>query len=375
MKKKVLSLFLLLLLGVCLLAGCYSYTGLDKMSLVAGVGIDKDDDGIYQLSFEVVDITNSSKESGLESIVIESQGKTIFDAIRNARNHLPNKLYFGNNSLIIISKKVAGEDGLLSVIDFFLRDEECRETVHIVISGEEKALDILKAKGLLSSVTSFAMHKIIDNDVKHAGTINSIKLYEIYNLLLDDKRQVCLPLIETKSQGEEQFVVINGMALFKKDKLVSFFDSEDSKYCLFASDDKEGGIITLENGDGKYSLEIFDNSTDISFTHEDGKFVFTLKTNTEVFIGEDTDNVRSFSEDEIKAIEKSAQDKLEKSIGTVIKKVQDESSTDIFGFSQLIYKKNPKLWRQVEDSWDEVFSQIQVDIISKVIVLNTAYLK
>ena len=48
------------------------------------------------------------------------------------------KLYWSHATVIILSKEIASE-GILKVIDFYNRDAEAREDIHLVISKEATA--------------------------------------------------------------------------------------------------------------------------------------------------------------------------------------------------------------------------------------------
>ena len=148
MIKKCVCLILALLFALPA-AGCWSYRGLDEMTIVSGIALDKDKEtGNYLLSFEFVDLSGSVKENGPESKIIESEGKTIFEAVRNAKKKLRNKLYFGHAQMLIINQDIAKEEDIGSIMDWFMRDGEVRETINMAISREQTAQDIFNAVGI-----------------------------------------------------------------------------------------------------------------------------------------------------------------------------------------------------------------------------------
>ena len=59
----------------------------------------------------------------------------------------------------------------------------------------------------------------------------------------------------------------------------------------------------------------------------------------------------------------------------MIDKVQHEYQTDIFGFGEMIYKRNLALWNQLELSWKEIYPTVEVEVSSTVHVVNTAFNK
>ena len=49
---------------------------------------------------------------------------------------------------------------------------------------------------------------------------------------------------------------------------------------------------------------------------------------------------------------------IEKEIQELITHVQKDYNSDIFGFGNLLKRKNNKVWKKVEDDWDNVFPTI-----------------
>lgn len=376
MKTKITMLLVALFLMSATCMGCYSYVGLDNMTIVAGIAIDISEEGEYLTTVEMIDVFNSSKDTGLRSLIVESKGSTVFEAIRNARLRIPNKLYFGNNSLIILSQKLVSEYGMNSIADFFVRDEECRETVDVVVSGKETAAEILKAKGMLSNITSYAIESIIESDDNYADTIYSTSMYEIYNFLLDDIEQMCLPVISTEKKEDEEYVKIDGMAVFKKDKVVGLFDVEESRYCLFITNHKKGGIIVLDKEEEKISLEISKSRTKIKYEYlGEDKFVFNIRATTDVYIGEREYDLALMTEDEVSKIAMLGEEIIKANIEQIVKKTQSEYNSDLFGFNAHVFRRDPKLWKNVKDRWDGIFPDIAVVVECKVNILNTANIK
>lgn len=171
MKK---GLVLLCLISCCfLLGGCWDYKGLNTIDIVTGTAIDKDaNTGMYLLTFEIVNTAVGGKNTPIEVKYIETQGSTLYGAIRNAKRELTNKLYGGNMQAIIISRQIAQQEGVLDVLEMFLRDGEPRETLSVTISQEETAKSILMSKRLDSKIIAFEIHELIEED---NDTTSSIK--------------------------------------------------------------------------------------------------------------------------------------------------------------------------------------------------------
>ncbi|WP_243154896.1 Ger(x)C family spore germination C-terminal domain-containing protein [Clostridium thermarum] len=62
-------------------------------------------------------------------------------------------------------------------------------------------------------------------------------------------------------------------------------------------------------------------------------------------------------------------------IKDTIKKAQNQYQSDIFGFCEDLRIKNPKLWKQTIENWDDVFKACPVDVNVKVILKRPSIIK
>lgn len=361
------------------LTGCWSYHGLNELTIVTGVGVDFDPSTKeYLLTAEVVDSTSSTKEAGTKTKIVESRGKTVMDAVRNAKKRLISKLYWGNNEVLVVGSELAKSGNLSNVINWFLTDAECRETVGIVVSQEKTAKDILSIEGLDNSVVAFEIKKILEEDQKDVGTIENVPLFRVFSILETPGRSIVLPAFHNTKNDDKMTVEANGEAVFKGDKMIGYLGVEESKYYLFAVDGVNGGILTLSSTKEEVndvSLEISKSTTKSSYSYSEGKLKVTIRTNTNAYLDEIKAGSDLLDESNIKEIEKKAEKMVEDRTLAVIQKVQTEYNSDIFGFGNMIYKKDPKLWKKMEPQWDKLFPFIQVEVQSKVNIVNTAFIK
>lgn len=377
MTKKIASSLLTFLLLIPL-SGCWDYRGLDELTIVTGVAIDKKpEEDIYQLTYEIVDLIEPIKEKGPNRKLIESEGKTIFEAVRNAKRRVSNKLYFGHSELIIICEEIARNEDLNVVLDFFTRDSECRETINVVVSQEKTARDIIASEGIGHTVITNEILEILEDDKKITSSILSVELYRLFNIMGAEGKELALPAFHIVQNDGKPTAETNGTAVFKDNKLVGFLSPEESKYFLFIVNEIEGGIFTVASSGQRpnISFEIYNNDTNLSFEYKDEKLKIKIKTTTVVFLGEFMRQFAPLDEKELNALEETAEKELEDKIRNVVKKLQTEFGSDIFGFGNMIYKKDFRLWRQLKDNWDEHFKSLDLEVEADIRIMNTATIK
>ncbi len=377
MIKRALCCVMLLLVALC--GGCWNYRSLSEMAIVSGFAFDIDKEtGLYKVSFQIVDLSGNVKVEGINAKLLESQGATLFDACRNAKKAIVGKLYFGHTQLVVISDELAREQDLRSLIDWMLHDAEIRETLKIVISTEKTAQDILKNETLIGPIIAFEVSKYIEDDNEVTLSTSNKQLYEVYNTLESEGVNLTLPAICNTESGGRTFPKICGTAIFKGQRLVGYLSPDESKYFLFAVNKVNGGLLTFPaSGEGKdnVSLEISDNKTECSFSYQDGRLVMKLSPETDVFLDECEVSLDVMDKQQIKELEKNAAKILAQRMVQTIQTVQSKFGSDIFGFGSQIHKSDNALWTKLSKDWDTIFKTLEVQVIAKVNIINSALIK
>jgi spore germination protein KC len=369
---------LILILMVFLLSGCWDYVGLNKITTVLGIAIDKNEkDNKYELTFEYVNLAASAKTKSIDTKIIEAKGSTVFEALRNAKKRVRNKLYLPQAQVIIINNKVAKEDGIYNILNFFFRDVEIRETINVIISDEKNAKDILKVKNIDSTATSYEIQEIVVNDNNVTSSTKGNMLYEIYNTLNNKSESLALPLFHIIKNANKKAIETNGIAIFKKDKVIGNLNAFDSKYYLFIDDSIKGGIIPIKykNKDYNVSLEIDKNVTRKTYKKDDNKFKFMININTSMYLAEYQDQTHDLTQKDLDGIKKEGEKTIKKNIEKLIKKAKKTYKHDIFSLGNLVANKDAKLWSKVKKKWDKLFLDADIDVKVNVEITSSEMVK
>ncbi|MDV3429671.1 MAG: Ger(x)C family spore germination protein [Bacillota bacterium] len=375
MKKLRIALltFIILINGV-FAAGCWNYKEIDKLSIVAGVAVDKGIDYNFQVTAEVVDIS-TGRDSKITSKTITAEGKTMFDAARNMISLFGKRLYWGHAKVIILSKEIAGE-GVTRVIDWYNRDSETRDSVHILVSREESAKEILE-QGAPEDIKSFTLDEIIRNEV----SLSKAPAIDILTFDIESKTKgisEIVPAVHLKKSDGEFIPELIGTAIIKNDKLAGFLNGEETKDLIFIRNKVKGGVLNEEiKANGKtsfYSLEIFKNKTKVTPAADGKNIEINLNIDTTVAIDE-IYGIKNFSDEkELMKMEESAENTLRARIESLIKKMQLEYDADIFGFGEKLRENKVKAWNSVSNNWDETFKYLKVNVKTRMHIKNSALL-
>ncbi|WP_242837076.1 Ger(x)C family spore germination protein [Dehalobacter restrictus] len=361
------------------MTGCANYRELETLAVVTGTAFDKGSDGTgYHLTFEILGQSGGDGTQGptVKSQLIESDGNTIFDAVRNALKRSDKKLYYGDCKTVIISNELAHE-GIAPVLDWLNRDSEPRITINLFISKEKTAKEVIEQKSLNDPITSYALSNIDKNNPKFLSKTASVQLYQANNMLGDEGISLILPALDIANNQNDKITELGGTAVFKKDKLLGYLGSDESKYLVFIKNQVTSGllIINMESASPDISLEIIDSKTKVTPILTGKLPEMKIEIKTQVALSEMQTSADLDTESGIKKIEEKASATIEANIKQLITKVQREYDSDIFGFGSAIYKNDSDYWKKIKPQWDSLFQSLNIEVSAEMEIINTGLLK
>ncbi|MCX7773967.1 MAG: Ger(x)C family spore germination protein [Clostridia bacterium] len=371
--KKSLILFLLIMF-LLPQAACYNYREVNQFSIVAGAAIDKGKDGRYLMTIEIINMKLSGKESTMESKLILTEGKTVFEAIRNAINHAAPRLYWSDCAMFIFSEEVAKE-GILQAIDFIYRDSEPRTDMYMLVSQMPTAAEILKAEAKTGSIKAYEIKNMVE-DEKYVSKTPRVMVYEFYNALAAKGISPVAGAVDIdKTNGDASFR-LNGTAIFNGEKLAGFLTQEETFYFLYATNKIKTGVIPLNYSHkadhDDMSFEIFETKTSVKPVVSSGKLEMNINIRTEVNLNENRTTVNYLEEDKLAEVLKKLEEEVRANVEDVIKLVQMKWGLDIFGFGGRVQSDLPEVWKKVSKNWKTEFQALKTNVKVQMVLRNPA---
>ena len=365
--RKIISIFILITL-LLNFSGCSAYTEINDLPLVLGAAIDKGEDGNYILTVEVFKPIASSKEKDakLTTEIFQTEGITIFDAIRDLIIKLGKRAYWTHLKCFIISKDISAE-GISPVLDMFSRNAHIRKEFPVLISNDETAYGIFyNGKQILSEPVSI----FINNTIKSVDKISKydyIKFYELIDNILTEGKSAVLPLISMNPIAGKKIPSIYGLAVFKKDKMVGTLNSSESKTLRLLTNKEKGGVLLvqwIENNElEKVTLEIFKSKTNLEPLYNNKKLSINIKTTTTTEIAEIMNSKIDVLEEKGRAnLKKEAEKKIKTDIENLLIKLQHDLKCDTVGFGKKLKEKYPNVWKESKSNWSDIFATIPFNI-------------
>jgi spore germination protein KC len=374
-KNRILLLPLIYIATSILAAGCWNYREIDKLSIVAGIAIDKGTNEKYKLTIEIIQLSGG-KETKITPKILTTEGKSLFDAVRNCISTSGKRLYWSHTKVIILSREIANE-GITNVIEWYNRDTETREEVSILISQEGSAKEILTGEATTEKITSFTLGEVLENQASLSkAPLIDLLIYDIESQT--EGISTIIPAVSLMQEDDKKTPQILGTAIIKNDVLAGFLNGDETKYLLFIRDEIKSGILLAEmqreNESFTVSLEIFKSKTKVKPIVNDKEIIMNIDIKTKVAIDEINGTVNFLDEEGIKKLERIAGDTLKKQIESLIKKIQTEYDADILKFGSILYENDPQTFKRLRNNWNEVFKDLKTNVKTEVQVQNSAIL-
>ncbi|HVJ48252.1 Ger(x)C family spore germination protein [Desulfitobacterium sp.] len=377
-KKRITLLVLMLLINEIFTTGCWSYREVDKLSIIAGVAVDKGINNQFQMTVEIIQVS-TGKDTNMTSKTITMEGKTLFDAARNLITLSGKRLYWSHAKVIILSKEIASE-GVTEVVDWYNRDSETREDIHMLISEGASAKEIFDGQGTTEDIKSFAL----DEMIKNQESLSKAPIVDILKFDIESKTKgvsTIIPSVNLKKMEGKMVPQIMGTAIIKNHKLVGFLNGEETKDLTFIRNEVKGGILIEEmhanNVPTLVSLKIFKSKTKftpVADGEDNGNIEINLNIDTTVAIDEIQGTENIFDDEGRNELEQSAENTLKERIESLIKKMQSEYDADIFGFGAKLREDKAQVWNSVGNNWEDVFKDLKVNVNTRVHIKNSAVL-
>lgn len=179
--------------------GCWDYSEMDDFKHVAGIAIDRDKDkDEYIVTVEILEIYAGSKQ--LKSSIVQSRGKTIHTALRDAIKKTGNMLQLSHARVVIVSRDIARES-IVPIIDLINRDVEVRNDMWIVVSKEDLASEILTKSKSEEEIISYDIESSIKNS-NQIGKYIGVETFKLTDTLSSEGISASLPIIKLAKKME-----------------------------------------------------------------------------------------------------------------------------------------------------------------------------
>ena len=374
---------LLILITLTFLTGCYNYRELNDLEIVTAISISKEKDN-YNIAVQVVNPkkdqdTSSSNEP--DFIVYKSKGETLQAAFESLVKESPKRMYKTQMQILIIDEKMA-KNNIKEVFEYLARNPEIRNEFNVLIGKSDNILETLTPLNNLSS------QNILDSlkaSSKYLGNTNLLTFNELLSDYQNEKTEMAIPVIKLTSQKNKDdkntekilekttttpAIVLDNISIFKDNKLIGYLSTKETVSYNFINNNITLTNIKKDYPNNKYiAYKILKSKSKLEVTPKKHTITLTIKGNAE--INEATYNIDLSKEKNIKKLEKSLNKRLEKMITSSFNSTRKKYNSDIYGFEDLYYKKDPKYYTKIKKDWDsKEFQKIKLKVKSNIKIVE-----
>ncbi len=392
-KGKILILYILV--SVIILSACQGTGGrreIEDLGIVTAFGVDYIDEKVV-VTLEVVNPLASTTSTQASSTKTEGQkyvyprgiGETVKDAITDINLYFDKKVFLSHSNLLIIGEEFA-KRGIVDLMDFFLRDDQPREDMYIVVAKGCKASDIIGIKAGLGRAAGTYLYDTINNFSINGRSIN-LSIAEKYRYYYDVANEPVVGVVHVKEvvrsddelKKEEKTAMVldvSGGAVLKRERLIGYFDGEEMiGFNLIVGDFKSGIIVfrtpvedkdkekVIIGKDGVFTtLDIINANTKRKISVIDGNIHLTIDVKLKAALNEINQALNVIDAEVISRIERACSDKVKELISKTLEKGQKEFKQDSFSIEVSVHQQHPKLWKEIGTEWQYIFPEISYDV-------------
>lgn len=355
---KILIIPMLLLITIVYLNAGVDVAPVEEIDVVTGVGVDIEEKSKDNILYKVSISRQIFQEEKTLSDVVDGNGKTLLSTREDRQKKSNKKFVLGLEKVIILSEEFARYSIRTFINTTFTNPHINDKTWLIVCNG--KAIDMLKFKVFGYPSSSDYMEGIIKNAKHYNFFPENYKLVDSYVRIDAEGRELSVPYVEIK----DGYVEITGMALFKKDKMVTKIGLEEARIMSILKEKHSHGILSILKNPKEYIDYLAKVKRKAKCNKTGDKYEFTIDLD---FAGDITCNelYGDFLKkpNENKKFQSDMEKEIEKMCYNFLEKMQKEYKVDCLELGRVAaakYGRNP------ETDWNEIVSNSDIKVNVKV---------
>lgn len=381
------------------LTGCWGRHELNDLAIVLGLGIDKAGDEIKVTAQVVIPSgvsSNQNKISAAPVTVFNATAPTLFEAIRKLTVSSPRIAFLSHIRVLVFGEQFARENGIGKMLDGMMRDPRVRPDYYVTVARRTTAESVLSVLSMLEKIPADKLYKSLDASATTWAPTTTVNADRLMEDMIGSGHSAVVPGVEIRGNPQginsnnnltgvkpAAQLVMNGLGVFRKDKLIGWLSEVESKGFNYIRDqvDSTMGHIRCEEDKGYIALNSLRSNTKIKTTmNAQSKPQFHVKVETVSVIASVECKQRIGSLKAITAMEKKGSEQTNKLMREAVNTVFRKYKVDIFGFGQELERKYPKQWAKLKDSWEEHLKDLNIQydtkfMIKRVGTLDDSFLK
>ncbi|OIR60897.1 spore gernimation protein [Bacillus sp. FMQ74] len=367
MKKTIYKCVVPLLICI-LLTGCWDRTEINDIAFVVSSAIDKKKDQ-YRVALQIPLVGQLGGQTGGGGgtagsktwYVDSASGTTIREANNKLQTSLSRTINTSHRRTVIIGEDMA-RDGVAPVFDILTRNPQNRLTALILVSRGE-ARDILNTDVQLEQFPAEMIRELAI-----IATSRPVFLSRFMSDLVETGSDPYAPVIsasKTKPGGKgKSNLKIDGLAIFKKDRLMDIFKDEHMTAALMLLNQARQPefIVDLPNQMGQASIQLQKSNASFHAAEKNGKLSMTIEIRAKGIIMENQSTYETRENDQYYIIQKALNRTIKKDVISTVHRLQ-KLKADPAGFQDRTIRSTATTKNLLKKEWEEVYKDMEVHVV------------
>ncbi|AKI91225.1 Ger(x)C family spore germination protein [Bacillus subtilis] len=367
MKKTIYKCVVPLLICI-LLTGCWDRTEINDIAFVVSSAIDKKKDQ-YRVALQIPLVGQLGGQTGGGGgtagsktwYVDSASGTTIREANNKLQTSLSRTINTSHRRTVIIGEDMA-RDGVAPVFDILTRNPQNRLTALILVSRGE-ARDILNTDVQLEQFPAEMIRELAI-----IATSRPVFLSRFMSDLVEIGSDPYAPVIsasKTKPGGKgKSNLKIDGLAIFKKDRLMDIFKDEHMTAALMLLNQARQPefIVDLPNQMGQASIQLQKSNASFHAAEKNGKLSMTIEIRAKGIIMENQSTYETRENDQYYIIQKALNRTIKKDVTSTVHRLQ-KLKADPAGFQDRTIRSTATTKNLLKKEWEEVYKDMEVHVV------------
>jgi len=371
---------LMLLMCTIFIAGCWDRKEINDIAFVIGIAVDKEEDN-YRSSLQIAlpgqsGSTGSSGGGGGTSgdkswFMLSNTAKTLRGTTLEGQKALSRKIYYAHRRTMLIGEELA-RDGVAPMLDLFTRYPLNRfSALPVVTKGA--AYEVMDTDAPIEKFPSEMVRELCFLNMRNPRSLKTF-----IDSILSDGVDPFLPVASKVENVPKNWkdaktnIKLDGLAVFKKDKLVGMIDKAPADALILAMGEANAPEVMVKapRGEGDIFIKLNENNSSLHPSVKNDKVTVTVQLYAKGVIVDNESNYGDLREKEILKLSDAIHKKIKEDIVEGVRLIQQKYHADILGIGRSIHQQLPKEWDKMKDRWDDIYPDVEVNVIPHVIIEN-----
>lgn len=372
--------FISLILCTSLLTGCWDREEINDVAFVIGIAVDKEGED-YRSSLQIA-LPGQSGASGSEGggggtsgdkpwFILSNTARTLRGTSLEGQKSLSRRIYYAHRRTILIGEELARE-GVAPMLDLFTRYPLNRLSAMPVVTRGE-AHKVIDTDAPIEKFPSEMVRELCFLNMRNPRSLKTF-----IDSILDEGVDPFLPIASVSDNVPQDWkgaitnIKLDGLAIFKKDKLVGMMDKAPADALILAMGEANEPEVMIKapRGEGDMFIKLNENNSSLHPKIVNGKVSVTIQMYAKGVLVDNESDYGDRREKEILNLNEAVHRKIKEDIEEGIRLVQKKFKADILGIGRSIHRQLPKEWDKIKDRWEVLYPEVQVTVDPHVIIEN-----